>query len=517
MANKRLFLSLVGKLIGQTDTYNHEGAPAYALSPRHALAQYAATGCLNGTFYAGAGEQLERVLALCAKVEPEFIAKVAVYCREAGAMKDMPALLCAVLSVRSPELLPRVFERVIDSGRMLRTFVQIMRSGAVGRKSLGTRPKELVRRWLAARVDRALFCDSVGQSPSLADIVRMVHPKPATAGRAALYGYLIGRDHDLEALPLEVQAYEAYKAGRSTTVPDVPFQLLTALPLGEAEWVAIARRAPWQMTRMNLGTFARHGVFRCEGMAELIAARLRDRAAIGRARVFPYQLLVAVAMAGAEVPARVREALQDAMEVAIGNVPTVSGQVFVCPDVSGSMSSPVTGYRKGATSAVRCVDVAALMAAAVLRQNPDAEVLPFEHRVVKVAINGRDSVMTNAARLAAVGGGGTSCSAPLHELNRRKARGELVIYVSDNESWVDARAGRGTVLMQEWSVFKKRNPQARLVCLDLQPYGTTQAAERDDILNVGGFGDEVFQVIARFAAGELDADHWVGRIEEVKL
>jgi hypothetical protein len=37
---------------------NHERAPAYALGPKHALAQYAATGCLSNTFYAGAGEQL---------------------------------------------------------------------------------------------------------------------------------------------------------------------------------------------------------------------------------------------------------------------------------------------------------------------------------------------------------------------------------------------------------------------------------------------------------------------------
>jgi 60 kDa SS-A/Ro ribonucleoprotein len=37
------------------------------------------------------------------------------------------------------------------------------------------------------------------------------------------------------------------------------------------------------------------------------------------------------------------------MEIAIANVPTVEGRVFVCPDVSGSMSSPATGYRKGST------------------------------------------------------------------------------------------------------------------------------------------------------------------------
>ena len=53
------------------------------------------------------------------------------------------------------------------------------------------------------------------------------------------------------------------------------------------------------------------------------------------------------------------------MEIAIENVPAVAGQVVVCPDVSGSMRSPVTGARRGATTAVRCIDVAALMAAGV--------------------------------------------------------------------------------------------------------------------------------------------------------
>jgi len=45
---------------------------------------------------------------------------------------------------------------------MLRTYVQILRSGVAGRKSLGTAPKRLVREWLAARDEDALFRSSVG-------------------------------------------------------------------------------------------------------------------------------------------------------------------------------------------------------------------------------------------------------------------------------------------------------------------------------------------------------------------
>jgi 60 kDa SS-A/Ro ribonucleoprotein len=518
MANTTLFSTTQGPLLPRTDAVNTAGGAAYGYEPRHALAQLASTGCFHNTFYTTAEAQLDRVLALCGQVPADFVAKAAVHTREKGFMKDMPAVLCAALSVLGPELLPAVFPRVVDSGRVLRTFVQVMRSGAVARKSLGSLPKRLVRQWLDARDDAQLFRDAVGQSPSLVDVVRMVHPKPRTRSREALYGYLLGKPHDAAALPEPVRAYEAFKRSpRTAPLPDVPFQLLTALPLDTDAWVRIAQQAPWHMTRMNLNTFARHGVFARAGMDRVVAKRLADPAAVKRSRVFPYQLLAAARAAGPGVPARVRAALEEAMEVALQNVPAVDGQVYVCVDVSGSMQSPVTGHQRGASSAVRCVDVAALVAAAVLRRNPDAEVVPFEHQVVPVALSRGDTVMTNAAKLAAVGGGGTSCSAPLAWLNARGAKGDLVVFVSDNESWVDAGRGRGTQTLAEWQRFRRRNPEARLVCIDLQPGGTTQAAEREDVLNVGGFSDVVFDVVADFAKGGPSARRWVTAIEAVQL
>ena len=521
MANKTLVASLRDALIPQTDTANSENAPAYALAPKQALAQYAATGCFGRTFYATAEEQLTRVLELCDALvdhgDKEFIARVAVYSRTQSFMKDMPALLCAWLSTRDARLHEAVFARVIDNTRMLRTYVQILRSGVVGRKSLGTAPKRLVREWLASRDEDTLFSSSAGQSPSLSDIVKMVHPKPAGPKREAFYGYMLGRTYDSNALPKLVTQFELFKSGGVSEVPDLPFRLLSALPLSQNDWVRIAKNATWQTTRMNLNTFARHGVFEAPDLTSLIAARLRDAGEIQRARVFPYQLLTAFQNCDASVPEDVRNALQDAMELAIENVPTIADKVVVCPDVSGSMRSPVTGYRAGSTTGVQCVDVAALVAASVLRKNQSATVLPFEQAVVPVDLNSRDSVMTNAGRLASIGGGGTNCSAPVRLLNQQKAAADLVIFVSDNQSWVDQGRGRGTALLAEWSEFRQRNPNARLVCLDVQPNQTTQAAERADILNIGGFSDQVFEVISAFASGQLEADHWIARIEAVVI
>jgi len=240
--------------------------------------------------------------------------------------------------------------------------------------------------------------------------------------------------------------------------------------------------------------------------------------------VFPYQLMVAyMAAAGnRDIPVDVTNALQDAMEIATGNVPAFPGKVYVFPDISGSMHSPATGFRQGSTSAVRCVDVAALVAATVLRKNPRAEVIPFESNVVEVRLNPRDSVMTNAQKLSHLPCGGTNCSAPLEFLNRKRAEGDLVIYVSDYESWIDGPrygnfGGSATATMKEWSVFRRRNPGARMVCIDIQPYGTVQAKERDDILNIGGFSDQVFSLVSEFASGNLNANHWIGVIEATDL
>jgi len=518
MANKSLFASLIGGVLPKTDAVNAAGGKAYALLPKQALAQYAATGCLNGTFYAGAAEQLETVLTLAQTVEAEFLAKLAIHARQAGHMKDMPALLMALLAVRDVQLLKRVFPRVCDNAKMVRSFVQILRSGTCGRKSLGTAPKRLVQAWLNGLPDDRLLAATIGNDPSFRDLVRMVHPKPADEARRAFYAWVTGRDHDAAALPAPVREYAAWTADRSRPLPDVPFQLLAGDTLDSAAWCAIAANASWQTTRMNLNTFARHGVFKLHGMAKVVADRLRDRAAIAKARVFPYQLLVAYQQTDAAVPAMVRDALQDAMEIAIANVPACPVEVAVCPDISGSMNSPVTGNRGTATTAVTCRIVAALMAATVLRRNPGAIVLPFSDRVNTVSLNSRDSVMTNATTLAALPAGGTDCSLPVAELNRRKEKAGLVILVSDNESWMDKNPqGRGTALMREWQTYRSRNATAKLVCLDLQPNRSVQAPDRADILNIGGFADEVFATIGAFAADELDAGHWVRIIDGTTL
>ena len=99
MVNTQLCHTIKGALLPAATARNAEQAPAYAFSARHQLAQLAATGCLSRTFYANAEDQLDQVLALTKELEPAFVAKTAIYGRQSGYMKDMPALLAASLAL----------------------------------------------------------------------------------------------------------------------------------------------------------------------------------------------------------------------------------------------------------------------------------------------------------------------------------------------------------------------------------------------------------------------------------
>jgi 60 kDa SS-A/Ro ribonucleoprotein len=49
---------------------------------------------------------------------------------------------------------------------------------------------------------------------------------------------------------------------------------------------------------------------------------------------------------------------------------------------------------------MRCVDVAALFAAAILRRNPDSVVIPFDTQAYKVRVDPGDTILSLSERLA---------------------------------------------------------------------------------------------------------------------
>jgi 60 kDa SS-A/Ro ribonucleoprotein len=537
--NKQVFKTKSGPYVKPAVMKNKAGGLAYQMDDKHALVQLAVTGCFNNVYYDKGFAQLDEVRALCAKVEPEFVGKTAIYARKYGYMKDMPAYMVAQLAAIDIELFKRVFPVVIDNGTMLKKMVHVVRSGVTGRKSLGSGIKNAIVKWITSKDGNRLFNESVGGDVTLADLIKMVHAKPTSDEQNALFGYLIGKEFAEDKLPSNVRAFEQFKRGGEA--PErIPFQFISSAVLAREEdesdasyksrtqkwkrelWDRIAKDAPWHRTRMNLNNMLKYGVFEDNKMIKEVAQRLKNPELISKARVFPYQLLTAFLNVKDEMPMEIKLALQEALEVAVSNVPTVEGSIMVAPDVSGSMHSPVTGDRGyGATTSTMCVHVAGLVASVFLRNNKMTKVYPFSHGVERVSLNPMDSVMTNAKKLAQIGGGATVCSAPIRKLNQDKADVDLVVFVSDNQSWLDSGGRRlnydSPAMAEEWARLQKRCPDAKLVCIDIQPYTNVQVEGSPNVLNIGGFSDRVFEVVNMFLKDELTPSHLVGEIEKIDL
>lgn len=545
MANKSLFSSMKS-LLQRATARNEAGGPAYTLEPKHALAQFAATGCFNGTFYADAETQLDTLKSLVGQVNDNaFLAKLAIYSREHAYLKDMPAALTATLAARDTVLFQRVFDRVIDNGRVLRTLFQMIRSGQFGKKSLSSSLQRAFQRWLNTASPEKLLSASIGHDPSLRDILRMARPTPSDNSRRALFGWLTDKEvakwtpaGEID-LPEQVRLLVAFRTAETAEQQialldrlHARWDLLADTAKGPKVWSAIARTMGPQALRMNLNTLQRHGVFDDAETVKEVAARLTDENEIRRSRQFPYQFFAAYLNAADEVPQTIKTALHKAAEIACGNVPELPGPVVIGLDVSASMQSPVTGHRgRGGTTKMRCVDVAALVAAALLRRNPECVVVPFDTQAFDVKIDPSDSILSLADRLAKYGGGGTDCSLPIKKANAAYAKRKFagVVLVSDNESWVyQGRpyfygANGSTGVMTEWQQFVQKQVKLqsgdvvapKLICIDLQPNQTTQAPERNDILNVGGFSDAVFEVMSAFLTS--DSGRFVAEIERIEL
>ena len=106
-----------------------------------------------------------------------------VYSHQRAMMKDMPVALLLALSKRDPVLFRKVFDRVVDNGRTLRTLVQFVRSGQFGRKGLSHSLQRAVQQWLNAASVEKLLSALIGNDPSLRDVLRLARPTPPDNAR----------------------------------------------------------------------------------------------------------------------------------------------------------------------------------------------------------------------------------------------------------------------------------------------------------------------------------------------
>ena len=533
MPNTKLFDTKRKISIKMATGKTSEGHPAYSLHAEQVLAELACVGTFQNTYYNEASTQLKTLLAMAAEVSDEFLARVAVYSRENGYMKDMPAALLAVLSTRNPKLFRRVFSRIVDNPRMIRTFVQIMRSGAVGRKSLGNAPKKMVQQAIQNMPAFLMLNSTVGNDPSMADVIRMVHPCPIGTEKMtknemqAAFAWIIGKEYDFDDLPEVFRHYEMFKAGDVKQLPRCNFRLVDGLEtMTDDHWRQLGYSMNWTTLKMNLNTLGRHNAWKDSALVGHAVKLLADEDKVAASRCFPYSMMTGFNYLSSDVPASIKGALQDALELSVGNVPAMPGKVLVTIDISGSMQA-VVGDGRGKT---KCMDAAGLFGAAILKRNPDAKVTAFSESLFHRDLNPRDSISTITQKIKGNGfHGSTRWDVAIAWALENKEKFDAIIWVSDMEANMDSLRSPGrnygwggdSTYAQDLIERYRRtvNKDVKIITINMAANGGHAQVDGEfdpNILQVAGFSDHVFDVIASFMKAK-ESGHWVKMISTLKI
>jgi 60 kDa SS-A/Ro ribonucleoprotein len=315
--------------------------------------------------------------------------------------------------------------------------------------------------------------------------------------------------------------------------------MLTDLPLSTRQWSQLARRMNHQELRTHLVGLVAAGAFEHPSTTQEVAAKLTDREAVRTSRAMPFELFALRhrLMQGQSsshprrpAPAALLEAVDTALDLAVANLSPIPGSVLVCPDVSGSMRAPF-GADENTAPALRALDVAALASVAIARRNWRSAFAPFANGFVELpprastskpgSVRGAvDRVLSTPPRVSAQ-------FTPLRWLTQLGTVPDVVILFSDDPSWGEptnagdgpSYAKRAPGLAEQWRFLRAYHPTAKLVLVSFRPSmgagRTPRGAPRSlldsgNVLEIRGFSDEAFDVIARFASGQfpetVDAD-----------
>lgn len=509
------------------DRNNHEGFKAYVHGLRDQVRNFLRTGTLSGTFYVGAVElskEMIDTLRRFGEQDPIALSEEAISAREEGYMRTLPIIATVVLSgLPNKQLFRETARRVLKIPRDVAQFIEICKSGAVpGVAGFGGCRTDAAREWMESMSEYHAVKGFGSKTMGLRDVVRLTHPKPRDQKSRELLGWLSGHIQGkrvcentmvvaLELLKRTSDPTEQIALIRKARLPYEVVTTAVANPSREI-WVELLRNAPTLNLLMNLVTFARHGVFTDQENVSIACEKLSRPDALRSSRILPFQCYRAWKMYSRQSGAdpRIIAALSDALQNSVANMPLFGGRVCLAPDVSYSMSWSLKPSEHAMNQAPKegemsVVEVAGIFAAGLLRQCPNVTVLPFCSSVLPCSLNPRDSVLTNAQAIASLVSGGTSLSAPVEELLRKRDKVDLFVGITDNEEWI----GRGFI--DAWREYVREvSPEAKAVLITVVPTPYRVVPESEPgVYYVHGWSDAALRYVAAIggvAMSDVDTD-----------
>ncbi len=214
---------------------------------------------------------------------------------------------------------------------------------------------------------------------------------------------------------------------------------------------------------------------------------------VKRSKQLPFRFLSAYKELENIGGSRVFDALENAVEASIENMPKLEGTTVIAVDTSGSMSSAIS-----AKSKVACYEIAMMLGLIANKICENSIFYTFDTEIKKYPMSKRGGILYTTINSYHCGGG-TRMQLPFEEMIARNIKADRIIVLSDNECNDGYWSKPVQTLADEYR--RRTGNDIWVHAIDLQGYGTQQFHGRKTNI-ISGWSEKVFAFVKLAEQGE---------------
>jgi hypothetical protein len=443
-----------------TKTANRAGGDAHKQSPELEFVSLILTSFVKDKFYESESNVIERLRNLITRLNPEFVAKSAIYARHEFGMRSVTHIIASELAkhISKNEWAKRFYNKIVkrpdDILEILSYhFGNNQKVSNSMKKGLGISMNKFDEYQLAKYKGE-------NRNIKLVDAFNILHPKPENDKKDKIFNKLInGELKSKNTWESKISASNGDKEKKKQAWSEL-------IDSGKIGYFALLR---------NLRNILEDAPDKIDKVSELLVNKEKIHGSL----VLPFRFMTALKVIQRYSSSRtLLEAINKAIDISLDNVPEFDGRNLIVLDVSGSMKFRDGDYGSPA-------EIGALFAMALYKTN-DCDFMTFDSFARYENLIPSDSIlaMTNQINFR---GGGTNLRSVFDTADKPYDR---IIILTDGQGWM----GRTTPAreLNEYREKVKSNPY--IYNFDLEGYGDMQFPE-NNVFCVAGFSEKVFDVM----------------------
>ena len=475
---------------------NYEGGEAFVMSPELELYSAVVTASLEDKFYETNKFLTHRIVNLISKVDPMFVAQLAIYARTQMYMRSVPLLLLVELAKihRGDDLLSRAVEKTVlraDEVTELLACYQSRNNSGNDAKKLAKLSKQIqfgLQRSFN-KFDEYQFAkyDRDSAEVKLRDALFLVHPKAKDDAQQIIFDKIANKNL---ATPYTWET-ELSALGKMDFESDE--QRNDAFRMKWEELIDSGKLGYMALLR-NLRNILVSNVDYAH--IEKVCKTIADFNAVINSKQLPFRYLSAyreISEINSVSTSLVLSALEDAVDVSAQNIKGLGHdtKVLLACDVSGSMQHSISPRSK-----VELYDIG-LMLSMLLKNRCSQVISGMFGDIWKVVNLPSDGILANVTELhrrEGEVGYSTNGYLVIDWLIKNNMVMDKVMMFTDCQMW-DSYGAKKTI-RKSWEKYKEIAPDAKLYLFDLSGYGTTPLSTDDnDVCLISGWSDKVFEIL----------------------